>query len=191
MTRRAFTLLLAIVPASAWAASPAGEPQGVPNFHQVGDHIYRGAQPTKAGINSLGKMGVKTVIDLRGGADHSRDEQKLVESAGMKYIHLPLDGFAAPSDDQIKTLLGLLDDSSGWPVFVHCRRGADRTGTVVACYRMVHDRWTNEKALQEAKMYGMSHLEVNMQRYIMRFTPPAQPAGAPGASIAVKPPNVP
>jgi tyrosine-protein phosphatase SIW14 len=71
MSRRSIIVVLATVPASLWAASPDTGAQGVPNFHQVGDHIYRGAQPSKHGIENLAKLGVKTVIDLRGGADHS------------------------------------------------------------------------------------------------------------------------
>ena len=54
----------------------------------------------------------------------------------------------------------LLNDNSAWPVFVHCRRGADRTGTAIACYRIEHDHWTNQQALAEAKTFGMSSMEV-------------------------------
>jgi tyrosine-protein phosphatase SIW14 len=57
---------------------------------------------------------------------------------------------------------------------VHCRRGADRTGTVIACYRITHDGWSNRKALQEATSYGMSWIEFGMQRYVLAFQPPAR-----------------
>ena len=66
-------------------------------------------------------------------------------------------------------VLSLLNDNSAWPVFVHCRRGADRTGTAIACYRIAHDHWTNQQALGEAKTFGMSSLEVAMQHFILRF----------------------
>jgi tyrosine-protein phosphatase SIW14 len=67
----------------------------------------------------------------------------------------------------------LLNPSS--KIYVHCLRGKDRTGTVVACYRIQHDGWDNERALAEAKGYGMSRLEVAMQSYILHFTPLALP----------------
>jgi protein-tyrosine phosphatase len=54
-------------------------------------------------------------------------------------------------------------------VFVHCRRGADRTGTVVACYRIGHDRWDGGKAIAEAKADGMSVFQVAMRRYVERY----------------------
>ena len=71
-----------------------------------------------------------------------------------------------------------IDDASAGPVFVHCRRGADRTGTVVACYRIAHDGWDNQKALQEAKGFGMSWTEVAMHHYVMRYQPQVNTAAS-------------
>jgi uncharacterized protein (TIGR01244 family) len=152
----------------AWSQTTAIA-AGVPNFAQVNDHIFRGGQPPTTAISSLAKLGVKTVIDLRAGDEHSLAEQKLVEAAGMRYIHIPMANFGAPNDDDVRTVLGLFDNGSAWPVFVHCRRGADRTGTVVACYRITHDHWDNGKALKEAKLHGMSRLERGMQQYVLHF----------------------
>jgi tyrosine-protein phosphatase SIW14 len=146
---------------------PASLPEvpGVPNFHQVDEHIYRGGQPHPDGFASLAKLGIKTVIDLRGNSP----EGNQVQRAGMQYVRLPWSDFKAPSDEQIAAVLALLNKSSGWPVFVHCRRGADRTGTAIACYRITHDHWSNEQALAEAKTFGLSSFEIGMQRYILRF----------------------
>jgi len=151
----------------SWAADPSG----VRNFQQVGDHVYRGAQPTPAGVANLQKMGVRTIIDLRGETRRWESEKSAVERAGMRYLHIPLSGYTAPSDEQVAKILAALDDSSGWPVFIHCKRGADRTGTAIACYRIAHDHWTNQKALEEAKLRHMSWTEWSMQRYILGFDP--------------------
>ena len=162
--------LLPLAPglATLQAGSPSDVP-GVPNFHQVDEHIYRGAQPRGQGFANLAKLGIKTVIDLRG--EHS--EESAVQSAGMRYVRLPWREFKAPTDSQIVEVLALLNDSSEWPVFVHCRRGADRTGTAIACYRIANDHWSNRQALAEAKRFGMSSLETGMQRYILNFGAPA------------------
>jgi tyrosine-protein phosphatase SIW14 len=155
----------------AWAAK--GAAPGIPNFHQVNERIYRGAQPRGAGWDSLAKLGIKTVIDLRPDSEHSSNTEKLaVEAAGMHYVNLPLSELRAPSDKQVSKALALMEDSAS-PVFVHCRRGADRTGTLIACYRIAHDGWTNRRALKEAESYGMSWLEFGMQRYVLAFHPAA------------------
>ena len=139
------------------------------NFHQVNDHVYRGAQPTDDGFKSLAKLGVKTVIDLRETDSRSAAEKKVVEGSGMRYINIPMQGMSAPSQADVAKVMALFDDPSAGPVFVHCRRGADRTGTVVACYRIAHDGWDNAKALREAKTDGMSWVEVAMQHYVMSY----------------------
>jgi protein tyrosine/serine phosphatase len=55
------------------------------------------------------------------------------------------------------------------PVFVHCRPGCDRTGTIIACYRIRQGGWPNEAALEEARKYGLSKLEHGMTKYIRDF----------------------
>ena len=142
---------------------------GLRNFHQVNDHIYRGAQPAVWGYKTLASLGVRTVIDLRGEGISEAVEEKLVKTNGMSFITVPLDGHKAPSDDNIAKLLTILSDQSKWPVYIHCRRGADRTGTVVACYRIAHDNWDNQKALNEAKSYDMDPAQKLMQKFILQF----------------------
>jgi tyrosine-protein phosphatase SIW14 len=143
----------------------------IPNFHQVNDHIYRGGQPANEAWAGLAKIGVKTVIDLRRENEHgTREEARAVEAAGMHYVNVPMNGVVSPSDAQVIKVLGLFDAG---PVFVHCRRGADRTGTVVACYRMRHDGWNNQKAFKEAKSLGMSWTQFGLKQYIMAYRAPA------------------
>jgi protein tyrosine/serine phosphatase len=100
---------------------------------------------------------VKTVIDLRRegeDGEHSiRAEAKAVETAGMRYVSVPMNGIVAPTHEQIARIMAVLDSNE--PVFVHCKKGKDRTGTVVACYRIARDRWTNQKAMAEAKSHGL------------------------------------
>jgi uncharacterized protein (TIGR01244 family) len=145
----------------------------LPNFHYVGDHVYRGAQPARDGWNALANLGVKLVIDLRPDGElqehWTRSEQEAVEAAGMRYINVPMNGWAAPDNEQILRIIATLE--SGERVFVHCRAGKDRTGTVIACYRIVHDHWTRKRALSEAASLGMSPRKAAMQNYILSFRP--------------------
>ena len=176
---RAATIALFLGAAIATAQS------GVPNFQKVNDQVYRGGQPTKQGFDYLSSLGVKTVVDLREIGEHSQaQEASWVQSDRMQYISVPLRGFSAPPDAQIAKVLALLNDPGASPVFVHCRRGADRTGTVLACYRISHDHWDNRKALDEARSLGMRFFEFAMQNYITRFKPPS--ASGTDATVAAQ-----
>ena len=149
----------------------AAEPQakGLPNFHQVNEHLYRGGQPTQEGFKHLAKLGVKTIVDVRETSSRSVAEEKLVNSLKMKYVAVPM--FNCPNREQAAKVLAIMNDESAGPVFIHCRRGADRTGTLVACYRISHDKWENEKALQEARSLGMRWWEWTMFKFVRAFEP--------------------
>jgi len=148
-----------------------------PLLYRVDDHVYRGKQPQKEDFAQLAKAGIKTVLDLRGGI-YKPWEQKVVEAAGMRYVRVGLSGVFPPTEKQIDKILAILEDSTQAPVFVHCRRGADRSGVVIACYRIVHDHWTNDQAMAEAREQGFSRLEVLMQRYVRHFHPAPLPVGS-------------
>ena len=159
-----------ILCASAFPALAEQRVEGVPNFLAVNDQIYRGGQPSDRGFRNLAEMGVKTIVDLREeGEERSKDEKRLVKALGMKYVHIPMKGMKTPKDKQISQALRVLNDDSAAPVFIHCKRGADRTGAVLACYRIQHDKWDNRRALEEARGNGMYWYQYPLQRYILAF----------------------
>jgi protein tyrosine/serine phosphatase len=147
------------------------EPLPLRNFHMVSEGLYRGAQPTAKGFRLLARMGIHTVLDLRAEGGRATWEGTFVRSLGMQYMHVPLAGYLAPTPEQIDAALRILQDSAMAPVFVHCRRGADRTGTIVALYRIVHDHWTNQQALDEARRMRMASRERLMEQLILQYHP--------------------
>jgi protein tyrosine/serine phosphatase len=165
---RAVLVLLSVLPLAVAADATASH---VRNFGEVNDHIYRGGEPSAVGLQELAAQGIKLVIDLREAGEAADFEKGQVQKLGMKYVNLPLRPFSAPTADQMQRALSMLFHNNSQAIFVHCRRGKDRTGTVVACYRIQHDGWTNRKALEEANSYGMSSLERAMRSYIAHFSP--------------------
>ncbi len=117
---------------------------GCSNLYKVNDRLYRGAQPDTEGFEELEKLGVKTVVNLRS----SHSDRKLLEGADLDYVHIKMQPWDAEYDE-VKQALQIIADESKQPVFVHCRHGADRTGTVVAAWRLVADGWTKEEAIEE------------------------------------------
>ena len=167
-----------LLAACAFAQEPAAN--HVRNFGEVNKYIYRGAEPSGAGLEELGAMGVKTVIDLRLQSAATQAEKQQAEKLGIKYVSYPLAEFSAPGKDQVEQLLSLLEQPNSGITFIHCRRGKDRTGTIIACYRIQHDHWTNQRAMAEADHYGLSYFERGMRSFIAHFqavTPNQMPVG--------------
>ncbi|HUT77167.1 MAG TPA: tyrosine-protein phosphatase [Polyangia bacterium] len=159
----AATLILAACGAESGAA--ARDPRwaepievaGLPNLHRVDDGLYRGAQPDPGGFAALRELGVRTVIDLRS----SHSDLEVVRAAGLDpdafdLVAIPMSP-SGISDDEILAFLRVAADPARRPVFVHCRYGADRTGTTVAAYRVVVQGWTPEAAVAEMKDGGFGH----------------------------------
>ena len=138
----------------------------LPNFQRVGDRLYRGGQPKRGGYERLARLGVKTVVNLRDDDEHARAEGEEARAAGLRYFNVPLGRLGRPSDAEVERVLQLIDAPENQPVFVHCHRGADRTGVVVAVYRMTHDGWTAERAQEEANRFGMRRWQLGKKDYI-------------------------
>ena len=107
--------------------------EGVPKLGEVSPTLFRGAQPTRQGFQKLAEMGIIIVVDLR---ERGREgERRQVTKLGMLFVEIPWNCFH-PKDTDIARFLRLLRDNRGKKVFVHCQTGDDRTGMMVAAYRI-------------------------------------------------------
>jgi uncharacterized protein (TIGR01244 family) len=165
-----YSLFVLLLTVGLCAAGERGLPtrEGVANFGKVNDSLFRGAQPDAVGITNLARLGIKSIINLRMTDEVWKAEEAITRANGVAYTNVPLKGLGHPTDAQVATLLALIETLPA-PVFVHCRYGCDRTGTIIACYRVRRDRWSNEAALEEARKYGLSTLEQGMIKYIREF----------------------
>lgn len=141
------------------------ERPGLPNCYQVTTNLYRGAQPTARGMAELKAMGVRMVIDLR--TFHS-DKRRLT-GIDLKQGRLHMEPWHAEDEDVVR-FLKLVTNTNNLPAFVHCERGADRTGLVCAMYRVVVCGWTKQEAIREMKEggFGFNPLWRNIVNYIRR-----------------------
>ena len=117
---------------------------GCSNLYKVSDRLYRGAQPDAEGFKELKKLGIKTVLNLR----LSHSDRKLIEGTDLGYVHIKMEAWDAEYDE-VKQALQIITDKSKQPVFVHCKHGSNRTGVVIAAWRLVEDGWTKEQAIEE------------------------------------------
>lgn len=150
--------------------------QAILNFHKFGEGLYRGARPKGFGLSALRKLGVKTVINLQGGdggktfihdiaellepgekPEWIAYEKQRAEEFGMRFVHVPLNSIAdidATEGRAIGRALALMAKPENRPVYIHCEHGKDRTGLVVALYRVFYQGWTREQAHREMLSLG-------------------------------------
>jgi protein tyrosine phosphatase (PTP) superfamily phosphohydrolase (DUF442 family) len=165
---RTLAALLSVAVLMGCAPRGVSATNDIANFGQVNEELYRGAQPDLKTMQQLKALGVKSVINLRMTYDVWKGEQAAAIALSMAYTNIPFSSLSAPTDSQVAAVLAAIS-SMPKPVFVHCRYGCDRTGTVIACYRIQHDHWTNSKALKEAEVHGIARFEVEMRNYIEQF----------------------
>jgi tyrosine-protein phosphatase SIW14 len=125
---------------------------GLRSFGQVTPTLYRGARPTEEGFACLAKMGVSIVISLEG---KYKDLRKPVERLGMQYVSMFWE-CSFPRDEIFARFLQLLRDNPGKKVFVYCHYGDDRTGMMIAAYRMAEQGWSAAEAKEEMKDFGFN-----------------------------------
>jgi tyrosine-protein phosphatase SIW14 len=140
---------------------------GVRNFARVTPKLYRGAQPSNSGFKELTKMGIDIVVDVRltGKGKEGREVGKL----GMQFVAIPWH-CDFPRDSVFARFLTLLRENPDKKVFVHCRYGDDRTGMMIATYRMAIEGWTPQQAMQEMEKFGFHRfLCPSLPAYVRAF----------------------
>lgn len=173
MKRKAIYSLATVLALALFTASAQPQERSdrkkLPNFHKVNSSLYRGAQPNKGDYQEIANLGIKTVVNLRGEGEGVLQEEQEVRSRGLRYFNVPFKRAGRPNDADIERVLSIINTPEYQPVFVHCKQGADRTGTVIAIYRITHDGWTSKEAKEEANRYGMHLWEIGMKNYIHDF----------------------
>lgn len=144
---------------------------GIPNMGKVSEQLLRGAQPDMASLVELKKLGVTTIVDLREESGRTREEERRrAEALGMRFVSIPVGGFANPTPAQVAQFFALLQQTPSEKVFVHCRFGHDRTGVFIAAYRIAVDHWSPNQALSEMNAFGFSHTwHPGMMNYVRDF----------------------
>jgi len=143
---------------------------GVANFGRLSARFYRGAQPEVSAYPSLKALGIDTVVRLSTGEEFIAGERERVEALGMHFVSLPWRAADVPTPAQVAAFLGLLHDHPERTVFVHCREGVDRTGVMVALYRVALEHWPVDRAIDEMKAFHYHYLlHPHLQDYVENF----------------------
>jgi tyrosine-protein phosphatase SIW14 len=134
-----------------WAAPVTSTTLG--NCYRVSDELYRCEQPGKNDIAALQALGIRSILNLRNWHSDSR----AFEKAGFKLLLQRMEADELTTDDLVAALRQFR--AAPKPVLVHCWHGSDRTGSVVAAYRIVFQDWTPAAALDELRHGGYGYHE--------------------------------
>jgi protein tyrosine phosphatase (PTP) superfamily phosphohydrolase (DUF442 family) len=144
---------LALVGASL-ASALAGPPARAAgsDAQEVAPGIFRSAQPDPGELRAAQERGVRTVVVLRSSVP--AQERDAAARLGLELVHVPMDGSQMPSIEEVDRALAVLLDPAKRPVLVHCAHGEERTGAVIAAYRVVSEGWDPAAAEKEALDLG-------------------------------------
>ena len=148
----------------------------IPNFHVVDNDLYRGGHPSCAGLAQLEALGIRTFIDLGGAAGafhHCKDAQNSRIRVYHVKLSLPALAVLGISDEKLRTIFDLMQKAPK-PIFVSCSLGRDRTGVVVALYRLKRGEMSFSEAQQEAIYYGYRPHFIGLHRALDRYRDPAE-----------------
>ena len=123
--------------------------------------IYRSGQISFALMEKvLTKYGIKRIVALTGEKKDDIDVKTEIETArklGIELLRYPMAGNGTANDPNLYVHAVIALDESvkeHKPVLVHCAAGAQRTGGVVAVYRLLIQGKQPDEVIAEMKKYG-------------------------------------
>lgn len=156
--RAVLTLLLLALPLSAFAADPASVPSEKrsrwatsvkqdANLYRIDDKLYRSEQPVTDDGDTIEKLGIKSVINLR--YFDRNDNDTHLKNHGLTLLNRPLRSWRIKPEDIAQTLYLIEKQQQQGAVLIHCYHGADRTGLISGMYRIIYQGWTVADAKEE------------------------------------------
>ena len=151
---------------ASWA-QPVAQAQ-LPNLHRVDDGLWRSALPRHPETATLRALGIRTVINLR-----PQGDPPWFAGSDIATRQVGIDTWNV-SEAQLRDVLRIAIDPAQRPVLIHCTHGADRTGLMVAAYRMVVQGWSEADAEREMIHggYGYHPVWINLPRTLRRLDVP-------------------
>lgn len=149
------------------------------NFQVVSPVVARGGQPDEEGLALLQKAGIKLIVNLRhhgkkkplpagsffrrhSDDDEIDEEEEIAGRLGLRFLNISLNGVDAPTFAEIDQFIQLFEDQSNLPLYVHCLYGKERTGFMLAAYRIKVQGWTVEQAYKEMLQQGFDPLRTTL-----------------------------
>ncbi|TWB52259.1 fused DSP-PTPase phosphatase/NAD kinase-like protein [Nitrospirillum viridazoti] len=127
------------------------------NMFKISPRLYRSSQPTPRHIAQAARLGVRTVINLRGRRDNCGSwvlEDEACTRHGLTLVNFAVNSRDAPKKHILHQARQIWRDAQ-YPVLMHCKAGSDRVGFMSVLYQFVHEGVPLKTALgQLSPKYG-------------------------------------
>ena len=132
---------------------------------EVAPGVYRSAQPDAVTLRAAREQGLRTVVVLR--TKVPAEERSTASELGLDLVHVPMDGSKMPTIEEVDRALAVILEPAKRPVLVHCAHGEERTGAVMAAYRVVVEGW--DPADAEAEAVGLGFGFDGLREFLVRY----------------------
>ena len=144
------------------------------NFHQIEPGIYRSGRLHADTYPYLKQLGIKTAVNFIDHKRESLEEKEGLASFGIDTVWIPWNGFDYPKDQDVEKFLSVMRDPARRPILIHCKRGAERTGIMTACWRVAEKGWSADQAFDEMKRnrfraFWYGHLKKYLYDFAKRY----------------------
>ncbi len=135
------------------------------NLYQISDSLFRSEQPKFSSKNELKDIGIKSILNLR----DDKSDSALFKSNDFYLYHVIMKA-GNIEKKSVDEVLRIIEDAPK-PMLIHCKHGADRTGLIVAIYRITKQGWSKEMAIFEMKRggFGFHDKYLNIPKFIKAF----------------------
>ncbi|MDR1898165.1 MAG: dual specificity protein phosphatase family protein [Prevotellaceae bacterium] len=135
---------------------------GLDNLYKVDEGVYRSEQPESEEFKLLENYGIGEILNLR----HWHSDKRHVGNTRLILHRVRMSAHNISDYDVVKALR--IIKNRRHPVLIHCHHGSDRTGTIVAMYRIVFQNRSKESAIEELKdaRFGFHTIYTNIPNYI-------------------------
>ncbi|HBN10225.1 MAG TPA: hypothetical protein DD435_16835 [Cyanobacteria bacterium UBA8530] len=144
-----------------------GMPNWAPsNFDKVNDGLYRGGKIEDfAQLKRMrDELGISGIVNLAKDSLGPKGDNEILWAEKLQMAYFPCYlGTEPPSPSKWAKIKEFLKEGK---VYVHCRHGADRTGAIVARYRVEVDEWKVDQSYREARKYGFKPWLSSLKKWI-------------------------
>ena len=131
------------------------------NFHRISDEAYRSSQPAMYQLRRMVKKhGIKTIINLKGAnpkSAHWAFEKEQCAKLGVTLVDVSIFSRSLPDAARLHRAKEVFETVE-YPIWMHCKAGADRAGIYSTLYQYFRQHIPIEKT-DQLRFWPFGHIK--------------------------------